>query len=116
MPKHKEKENISQVVTEIWKKIKESEPIEQATKWWARIVCEENLLNGWDQEIIASTCLYIIAAMTCKPLSFEMISAQVNIHVQIIKECYKKLYPRRVDIVPQWFSAKIKPENLPKIE
>lgn len=73
------------------------------------------MLTGRNPNTIAGACLYLIAAISSEPLDFKTVAGTAGLAESTIRETVKRIYPYRIEIIPQWYVPKI-PVNKMKIK
>lgn len=64
------------------------------------------MLTGRNPNTIAGACLYMVTVNSCEPLEFKTIAEHAGLAESTIRETFKRIYPYRLELVPQWFVPK----------
>jgi transcription initiation factor TFIIB len=103
LPNQKIKTNMAEWVTTLWNRVEASALVEKASRALVEIVWEREMLTGRNPNTIAGACLYMIAVNTNEPLEYRTVAEAAGLAESTIRETYKRLYPYRKEIIPQWF-------------
>lgn len=96
------KTDMSHWMTTLCSRLGVSHVIEEGAQACVRMVWQREMLTGRNPNTIAGACLYLIVQALEESIDLKSIADCAGLAESTIKETYKKIYPKRVEITPKW--------------